>query len=246
MHRARMSAETRPGYNWYTPKIRFIRLPCQSLDKRGSFDNIVRDLVNKAALASGTEAPEDIPGTSIMPVHEMQLSTVLEKFEKVEVLEPAIGALAQSSIRRVKVEPSPLSTERMHRTVLVPALTDMSLKLSINMKISSALRTISHWTADFGPRFSRDIVPKLAVDHKIFSVELEPASAVFKGEKAMAKHMTAIFRNEFVPPPGENVVVVAALLEMGHAGVPAGVSAVEYVFGLDTEAKRIAFLDRYV
>ncbi|KAJ7177648.1 hypothetical protein C8R46DRAFT_1212395 [Mycena filopes] len=56
---------------------------------------------------------------------------------------------------------------------------------------------------------------------------------------------TAIFRNEFVPAPGENIIVVAALLKMGHAGVPAGVSAVEHVFGLDTEAKRATFLDRY-
>ncbi|KAJ7650718.1 IucC family-domain-containing protein [Roridomyces roridus] len=230
MHRARMCAEASPGYNWYSPKIRFLRIPSESLDTRGCFDTIMHELIQKAAAASGTEVPRDVPGTSIMPVHEMQVSTVLAKIPNVEILEPTADALAQSSIR----------------TVLVPALEDMSLKVSVNMKISSALRTISHWTADFGPRFSRDIVPKLSVDHNIFSVELEPASAVFKGEKAVAKHMTAIFRSEIVPPPGENVVVVAALLEMGHAGIPAGVSAVEHAFGLDTEAKRMAFLDSYL
>jgi hypothetical protein len=121
----------------------------------------------------------------------------------------------------------------------------MALKLSVNMKISSALRTISHWTADFGPRFSREIVPKLAVDHKIFDVELEPASAIYSGvESSLRKHFTAIFRNEYVPAPGENLAVVACLLEMGQAGVPAGVSTVEHVFGLNTEAKRAAFLDK--
>ncbi|KAJ7911504.1 IucC family-domain-containing protein [Mycena leptocephala] len=231
MHRARMCADAPSDYNWYRPKIRFVRVPSENIDTRGPFDSIMRELVTKAALASGTENPEDVPGTIFMPVHEMQLPTILAKFKNVQVLEPAIDALGQSSIR----------------TVLVPALTNMALKLSVNMKISSALRTISHWTADFGPRFSREIVPKLAVDHKIFDVELEPASAIYSGvESSLRKHFTAIFRNEYVPAPGENLAVVACLLEMGQAGVPAGVSTVEHVFGLNTEAKRAAFLDNYL
>ncbi|KAJ7671582.1 hypothetical protein DFH06DRAFT_1366688 [Mycena polygramma] len=211
MHRARMCPNAPSDYNWYRPKIHF--------------------LVTKAALASGTPNPDDVPGTIFMPVHEMQLPTILAKFQNVEVLEPTVDALGQSSIR----------------TVLVPALDNVALKLSVNMKISSALRTISHWTADFGPRFSREIVPKLSVDHSIFDVELEPASAVYQGvEPSLRKHFTAIFRNEYVPAPGENMIVVASLLEMGHAGVPAGVSAVEHIFGLDTEVKRVAFLDSYL
>ncbi|KAJ7510429.1 IucC family-domain-containing protein [Mycena galericulata] len=231
MHRARMSAEAPLGYNWYRPKIRFVRLPSESIDTRGPFKSIMRDLVTKAALASGTKDPEDVPETTFMPVHEMQLFTVLTKFDNVQVLEPTIDALGQSSIR----------------TVIIPELPNMALKLSVNMKISSALRTISHWTADFGPRFSRDIVPKLSVDRNIFAVELEPASAIYKGvDPAVRKHFTAIFREEIVPAPGENIVVVAALLEMGHRGLPVGVSVVEHVFGLDSEAKRAAFLDNYL
>ncbi|KAJ7733428.1 IucC family-domain-containing protein [Mycena maculata] len=231
MHRARMSPEAPLGYNWYRPKIRFVRLPRASLDTRGPFDSIMRDLVAKAALVSGTENPEDVPGTIFMPVHEMQLSTVLARFENIEVLAPTVDALGQSSIR----------------TVVIPDLPNMALKLSVNVKISSALRTISHWTADFGPRFSRDIVPKLSVDHTIFAVAMEPASAIYKdAEPSVRKHFTAIFRDEIVPAPGENIVVVAALLENSHAGVPAGMSAVEHVFGLDTEAKRAAFLDSYL
>ncbi|KAF7375205.1 C2 domain-containing protein [Mycena sanguinolenta] len=231
MHRARMCADAPSNYNWYLPQIRFVRVPSESLDIRGPFDSIMRDFVNKASLASGTEIPVDVPGTTFMPVHEMQLPTVVAKFKNVQVLEPSIGVLGQSSIR----------------TMLVPALPNMALKVSVNMKISSALRTISHWTADFGPRFSRDIVPKLTVNHKIFDVELEPASAIYAGvDSSVRKHFTAIFRHEYIPAPGENIIVVAALLEMGHAGVPAGVSAVEHIFGLDTEEKRIAFLDKYL
>ncbi|KAK7032831.1 C2 domain-containing protein [Favolaschia claudopus] len=231
MHRARMCPNATSDYNWYRPTIHFARVPTDSLHTRGPFDSIMRDLVKKAALASGTECPENVPGTMFMPVHEMQIPTVLDKFKNAEILQPTIEALGQSSIR----------------TMLVPALEDMALKVSINMKISSALRTISHYTADFGPRFSTEIVPKLKMDRNLLAVETEPASAVYDGvEPSLRKHFTAIFRDEFVPLPGQNIIVVAALLEMGHAGVPAGVSAMEHVFGLDTKAKRIEFLDKYL
>ncbi|KAJ7056636.1 IucC family-domain-containing protein [Mycena amicta] len=231
MHRARMCAAAPADYNWYQPKIHFTRVPSENLDTRGAFASITRELIAKAATLSDTKVPADIPGTIFMPVHEMQLPTIREKFNNVEILEPTIDALAQSSIR----------------TVLIPAMDNTALKLSVNMKISSALRTISHWTADFGPRFSEDIVPKLSVDPNIFSVAVEPASAVYSGvENSMRKHFTAIFREEFQPKKGENIAVVAALLESGHHGAPAGVSAVEHVFGLDTEAKRKTFLDNYL
>lgn len=112
------------------------------------------------------------------------------------------------------------------------------------MKISSSLRTISHYTADFGPRFSK-IVPKLSFDPKILSIELEPASAIYRDvDPSVAKHLTAVLRDEYEPRRGENLIVCAALLETGHAGVPAGISAVEHAFCLDTDEKRTAFLDR--
>ena len=94
-----MCADAPSNYNWYLPKIRFVRIPSESLDIRGPFDSIMRDFVNKAALASGTKNPVNVPGTTFMPVHEMQLPTVVAKFKDVEVLEPTIGVLGQSSIR---------------------------------------------------------------------------------------------------------------------------------------------------
>jgi hypothetical protein len=94
-----MCADAPSDYNWYRPKIRFVRVPNENIDTRGPFDSIMRELVTKAALASGTENPEDVPGTIFMPVHEMQLPTILAKFKNVQVLEPAIDALGQSSIR---------------------------------------------------------------------------------------------------------------------------------------------------
>jgi hypothetical protein len=117
--------------------------------------------------------------------------------------------------------------------------------LAIGVKISSSLRTISHFTADLGPRFSADIIPKLAVDSKILSIDCEPASAVYHStDPDIAKHLTVVLRKEYQPGAGQSLIVCAALVEMDHAGVPAGVSAVEQVFALDTEEKRVTFLDK--
>lgn len=121
----------------------------------------------------------------------------------------------------------------------------MSLKVSVGVKISSALRTISHYTADFGPRFSEDVIPKLTINSNLLTIEREPASAVYRGvEPDLAKHFTAILRECFQPNSGENVIVCAALLESGHAGSSKGVSAIEHAFGLDTAEKKAEFLDR--
>ena len=132
------------------------------------------------------------------------------------------------------------------RTVLIPELPGLSLKLAIGVKISSSLRTISHFTANFGPRFSMDIVPRLCHDPEILSIEREPASAVYHSEDPeLAKHFTTVLREEFEPQEGQALIVCASLLEMDHAGTPSGISAVEHAFGIDTEEKRVSFLDRY-
>ena len=131
------------------------------------------------------------------------------------------------------------------RTLEIPGFPDMALKLSIGVKISSALRTISHFTADFGPRFSRDIIPKLAVDPDILYVEAETSSAVYRAaDPEIAKHFTAIIREKYQVPNGQAVIVVAALLDMGHAGLDENVSVVEHVFELDSAKKKEAFLER--
>lgn len=83
------------------------------------------------------------------------------------------------------------------------------------------------------------------MDHDILTIETEPSSAVYRSADAdIAKHCTALIRHQYVPPDGETLIVCAALLEMGHAGIPDGVSVVQDLFDLDTEAKREAFLDR--
>ncbi|KAF8599149.1 hypothetical protein BDV93DRAFT_592260 [Ceratobasidium sp. AG-I] len=231
MHRARMIPSNVSGYDWYRPVIRFVRVARSNMRVLGPFEVEVQQLVEIAAKRSGTFVRND-PSTIIMPVHELQVPSIVTKFSGVEVLHPNISfrALAQSSIR----------------TVVISELPGKALKLAINVKISSALRTISHFTADFGPRFS-DVIPKLSINPRILEVSREPSSAIYDAaDPDIAKHFTAVIRDEVQPRQGEALIVVAALLEMDHAGAPSGVSIVENVFKLNTYAKRASFLDRYI
>jgi len=232
MHRARMFPSNLTNYDWYNPRIRFVRVPRSSLDLLGPFDDICRRLVKLAAGRVGYSLSDD--GTSVyMPVHELQVPNVLSRFSDVDALpsDVSLPALGQSSIR----------------TVVLPDLPGMTLKLAVGVKISSSLRTISHYTANFGPRFSLEIVPKLVFDRNILAVELEPASGAYRSEnKDDVKHFTAVLRKEYEPVDGEILIVSAALLEMDHAGSAVGVSALQHALNLDSDEKRIDFLDKYI
>ncbi|KAJ3840591.1 IucC family-domain-containing protein [Lentinula raphanica] len=233
MHRARMLPFDMNSYDWTHPKIYFVRVPRSSLSILGPFESVMNNLVNSAAANAGINLPSGDSSAVSMPVHEIQLDSVLAKFPDTRALDRRIHVVA--------------SAQSSTRTVLVPELPGMSLKLSVGVKISSALRTISHYTADFGPRFSEIVIPRLSIDRNLLTVECEPASAVYRGvEPDVAKHFTAILRNFYQPASGENVIVCAALLESGHTGTPKGVSAVEHAFGLDTFEKKSQFLDHYL
>ena len=235
-------------YDWYHPRIRFVRVAVDNIEMLGNFKEISQDLVDRAAKLAGVILPRDDQFVYI-PVHELQIQNVVSKFQTVEVVNPdiSLSALAQSSIRSVAITSNFRVAYFFIRTVVLPDFPGLALKLAVGVKISSSLRTISHFTANFGPRFSADVVPKLAIDPDILSVELETSSAVYKtSDPELAKHFTAVIREEYQVPSGQAVVVCAALLEAGHANIPPGKSAVEHIFGLDTEEKRLQFLDTYV
>ncbi|KAL0573574.1 hypothetical protein V5O48_008388 [Marasmius crinis-equi] len=229
MHRARMLPSAPTDYDWYTPTIRFVKVPRKRISLQGPFVDIIQDFARTTEALKSANDDEHI----LMPVHELQVDKIASTFPDVEVLPPeaSVQALGQASIR----------------TVVIPHLPGKALKLAVGVKISSSLRTISHFTADFGPRFSNDIVPKLSINPDILTIEREPASAVYQGvDPDVAKHFTAVIRDVYEPKPGENVIICAALLDWGHSGIPEDVSAVEHIFELDTELKRRSFLDRYI
>lgn len=145
------------------------------------------------------------------------------------------------------------ATYHCHRTVVFSETPNIALKLSVGISVSSALRTISHFTANLGPRFSKDVVPRLSIDPRILTIEQETASAVCSRDTEgvsidpdVAKHFTVIIRKQYAPAEGEAVIICAALLETGHSDLPAGIPVVQHVMCLDTPEKRLRFFDESV
>ncbi|KAK2460987.1 hypothetical protein APHAL10511_007457 [Amanita phalloides] len=231
MHRARMLPFKTANYDWYHPRIRFAAIPRSSLDILGPFELTIHPIASKAAAKLGINLPDDNI-FAIIPVHELQADNVTARVPEVEMLHPdiSIEAFAQSSIR----------------TLSITDLPDLAIKLSVGVRISSALRTISHFTTNFGPRFS-EIISKLKFDREFLIVEKEPASAVYRSvEPDISKHLAVVLRDQYQSRPNERVIICAALLEMDHLGSPPGVAAIQHILQLDSQAKRIEFLDQYI
>lgn len=102
MHRARMLPIDIVSYDWTHPKICFVRVPRSSLSILGQFESIIKKLASTVAQNAGLELPSD-ESTVIMPVHEIQLDTILAKFSDAQALDPRIHVIAsaQSSTRSV-------------------------------------------------------------------------------------------------------------------------------------------------
>jgi len=221
--------------DWKHPRIRFALVPCFRLDIVGPFEREIRPITELAARASGI-SERDSQNVIVVPIYDLQIANLREKFPDVEILgeQVSVRSLGQASIR----------------TVVFPDAPGIALKLSVGIRISSALRTISHFTANFGPRFCTDVVPKLAIDPSILSLEHEVASAICardaKGvglDPDIAKHFTVVIRKQYIPDESEAVIICAALLETGHSGLPLGIPIVQHMLGLNTQEKRLTFFD---
>jgi len=87
-------------YDWYHPKIRFVKVPKRQLNLLGKFSDVANALVSKAATNAGLTLIKD-NDYLFVPVHELQIDNIVSKFDHIEVLPPDISlpAKAQSSIR---------------------------------------------------------------------------------------------------------------------------------------------------
>ncbi len=92
-----------PGeYDLYHPKLRFVALPKDSLKITHDFEGLTAP-VRKAASANANK-PLVVPdGFLAIPVHELQVAHIQDKFEDAVVYPPEfyVSALAQQSIRCV-------------------------------------------------------------------------------------------------------------------------------------------------
>ncbi|KAJ3997600.1 IucC family-domain-containing protein [Lentinula boryana] len=237
-----------PGsYDLYHPNLRFVALPKSSLKITYDFEQLTEPLRQAVAQAVGKEKL-DVPADHlVIPVHELQVAHIQDKFKEAVIYPPefSLPLLAQQSIRSVVVS-------NVFKT--------LSLKLGVGIKLTSAVRTISPASAYLGPRFSAQVVPALTMDHSLLTVAKELSSVVSADpESEIAKHCAAIVREAHElgsEEKGERLIVCTALVESGHANTSttateededtSSVPAVIRVFELDTEAKRLKWLDEFV
>jgi len=226
-----------PGsYDLYNPKLRFVAVPKDDLKITYNFEELTRPLLDAAAQKAGKAL--DVPeGYAVVPIHELQVAHVQEKFSGVHIYpeEFNLDLRAQQSIR----------------SVIIPGVyRELSLKLGVGIKLTSAVRTISPESAYLGPRFSAQVVPALELDPTVVTVAKELASVVHNHENGeIAKHCAAIVRECYENTSeerGERLIVCTSLVESGHAGEGGDVPPVIRVFDLDTEDKRAEWLDKFV
>jgi len=134
--------------------------------------------------------------------------------------------------------------------VIVPEILHAThLKLGVGIRLTSAVRTISPLDAYFCPRFSAQVVPALHFDRSLLTVARELASVVHvEPDSDIAGHCSAIVREcheNDSEARGERLIVCTSLVERGHAGTDGVTPSVVRVFGLDTEEKRVEWLDNF-
>ncbi|KAF6754534.1 IucC family-domain-containing protein [Ephemerocybe angulata] len=226
-----------PGdYDLSNPKLRFVAMPRNSMKITYNFEELVQPVLKTAAAKAGRDlvVPE---GHIIIPVHELQLYHIQQKFPEVHIIpkEFELPLLAQQSLRSV---------------VVPEAYRTLHLKLGVGIKLTSAVRTISPESAYLGPRFSAQVEPVLTMDRELVTVARELASVVHSNPNGeIAKHCAALVREYHEgheEERHERHIVCTSLVERGHSGPGSDIPLVIRVFELDTEEKRAAWLERFV
>ena len=92
-----------PGaYDLFHVKLRFVSIPKSQLKILNDFEKYVKPVIDTASRHASTQ-PQVPADHLILPVHELQIAHIQEKFPDIEVLpaEFTVSALAQQSLRCV-------------------------------------------------------------------------------------------------------------------------------------------------
>jgi hypothetical protein len=90
-----------------------------------------------------------------------------------------------------------------------------------------------------------EVVPLLAIDRNVLGVARELAGVVHAHpDRKTARHCAAVIREGFEEYQNERLIVSTALIESGHVGADGHLPSVVRAFGLDTEAKRLQWLEK--
>jgi hypothetical protein len=203
------------------PTISFISVPSFELRISGPYKTLLEPLLKSQGICGGE------CGRTIIPCLSRQLPAIEKHFPSIHIVAvDKIKSNAQASLRTVTLPPE----------IGFP----YHIKFALACKVSSALRTVSPWTACVGPELSnvlQDLLPEsLWICREFASV----TGAQDNFDEA--KHITSIIREDIEPRAercGQSLVVAAALTEQ-----PVGIQKcyAEFLFDLDNEEKKISWL----
>ncbi|GAW02599.1 hypothetical protein LENED_004262 [Lentinula edodes] len=171
-------------YDLYNPQLRFIALPKSSLHITYDFEELTEPLRQTAAQAAAAAASDQVqkfltptgemsipPSHLVIPIHELQIPHIEEKFPDALIYPEQfkLPLQAQQSIRSVilpSFSSSSSSSSPSQLSFSSPSGSSgpsvpLALKLSVGIKLTSAIRTISPASAFLGPRFSKHVIPRI-------------------------------------------------------------------------------------
>ncbi|KAJ3805063.1 IucC family-domain-containing protein [Lentinula lateritia] len=254
-------------YDLYNPQLRFIALPKSSLHITYDFEELTEPLRRCAAEAAAAAASDQVqefltptgdmsipPSHFVIPIHELQIPHIEEKFPEALIYPEQfkLPLQAQQSIRSVILPSFSPPSQLSFSSPSSPSV-PLSLKLSVGIKLTSAIRTISPASAFLGPRFSKHVIPRItsAIDPSILTVAKELASVVSTHpDPEIAKFCAAIVREahdvEYEANVGERLIVCTALVETGHSSSsdPALLRILR-ILPLPTKQTKLTFLTTY-
>ena len=216
-----VSPEDIPGM--LTPELSFVSIPSSDMHLAGPFKEVLQPLLQTLNIPS---APQ---GHVVVPCLSQQLPSIQQRFPQANVLKSVAGCVdAQASLRTLTVRPE----------IGFP----FNLKLSLACQVTSALRTISPWSAQGGPIVTDILTRFLPSDLWLFR---EVAAAT--GSQSNfddAKHLSCILREDLEPRADANneaLIIAAALTQQPH-----GTSQpyAEIIFDLQTVAQKQEWFKR--
>ncbi|KAI5062268.1 hypothetical protein GOP47_0022807 [Adiantum capillus-veneris] len=230
MHKSRFAVPPTlpicPDKDLRFPTIHFFAVSRSLVTIRGPFNELISPLLH------GCTDAIDWRNETVVPVHELQLPNVHAKFPQARQLTFTQPARAQVSLR----------------TVIIEALPHLNLKLSLGVKVSSCMRTISPWSTHIGPSFT-PIAERLIENQELLQLCNELASVVIAdADPEYARHFSCIIRQDaqsLAEPRGELVIVCAALAEKACSLQEGAESVVSSILRLNTQEQRSRFFGHY-
>ncbi|ORX67752.1 hypothetical protein DL89DRAFT_225288 [Linderina pennispora] len=238
MHRARHAmpplARITPSTEFKHVRLGFVAVPRAVMAIQGDYDSLLMPVVpQRRAQSRGRRPTVDGEREVIVPVHPLHMPAIRAKFKFARPLPFSAAAEAQASLRTV----SPMALEA----------SGYDIKLPLGAKTSSALRTVSTWSAFLGPQLTNLVPQMLQANPNAPLVAGEPASIILRdADNDVAKYLACIVRvsaQKLCQGNRDARAIVAASLTERNA---AGRSNVVELLNLHSVEQRLAFLRAYV